>query len=220
MGCTADRVHLVIVGRQSGKCLQSRGVDGSGQSTRASGHHRVQRELRPVPYARRNRATYRARASYQSVRPQESATRRTTAPRHTLERIDLGKTRVSEPRAPTHHSQFGWSARPAPGTHASEPLECGPACLGRVAESPRVWQEHVSELGLLAFWPDMPQTLGVAAVESDHADHDSVEIDDEKPGLPPGISGTARSSWSVSRFVLIGDGGQAAGPSCVIKEAI
>lgn len=102
-----------------------------------------------------------------------------------LERIDLGKTRVSEPCAPTHHSQFGWSARPAPGTHASEPLECGPACLGRVAVSPRVWQEHVSELGLLAFWPDMPQTLGVGVVERDHADHDSVEIDDEEARPSP-----------------------------------
>ncbi len=75
------------------------------------------------------------------------------------------------------------------GKLAREPAKCRRARLGGIPESPRLRQEHVTDLGL-------PGTVLRCPPDNHLADHGSVEIDDEKarelqatrapgPSLPP-----------------------------------
>ena len=65
------------------------------------------------------------------------------------------------------------------------PLEDGRTRLGGVTASPRARQEQVAQLRLPTLGHDVPGTLGVAPVDGDHADHPSVEVDDEQAGASP-----------------------------------
>lgn len=72
------------------------------------------------------------------------------------------------------------------GQRGGEPAERRRARLGGIPPSPRLWQEHIAELGLPGIRTDVPRTLRVAPIEGDCADHRSVEIDHEKARAPPG----------------------------------